>query len=601
MGFFDFLKPKPKPKTDSGSGSGAGRGDQDDSFEPFPELPVGKGGRSPVANELTNLRYAAISEAINVARSEPDPANWRDGQMQFEMERSTAHAHEAVRDQLSNYAADQLEKAAGAVYDSAIHVGLAREQLRDIDHDLEQVTEDWSRKFAQAQNDQMELGRFYRGRSASHWFWKVAIAVVLIAIELAMTSAVFNNVFPDSDLGPIASVPLAFGIIILLIVVPHLAAMGIKEGTSPHYSFVEAEYLAADRRPPVAVQQLAERESQDDRVFKGVSAVMAGVLFAVIFPLSWLRAVHVGSDVAPTWVWFSVFLLAQIGVSMYFFLREWLDYGPFSHDLIKVTDKRDQLESQRATAVANLAGPVSMFHHSADALLSVIQEAPRWDSYVVESYLATIHQARHVIGLENADIRPFVSGAVVPYLGTREEAEESSYPLASLSLENANLESGRFTRRQWRIQLVGDEWTAELDGTDDDADLEDSDVLWMITKSPTEILEEVLSRYFDLTGSYHRPAVLDEIYRDEDPPWLLPSGESVPDVIDEAEIVESQDVGGDHSSTAIDLELDDSVEPPEAVPLGGAESEGQPGAVDPVSRFPSSDEEDANPAAQTQQ
>jgi len=505
MGLFDFFRRWGR-SAEPPEGSATASGELPD----LPTHPSGAGGPSPVATELSQLRFAAVSEAINVARSVPDPANWNDGRMQFEIERSTAHAHEAVRDQLSGYISAELAKMAAATYDAAIYVGLARERLRKVDHDLEQATEDWNRKYKLAQRDPGEVGRYYRSRSFSHWFWKVVVAIVLIAVELVMTSEVFSGVFPGSDLGPLATVPLAFGIIILLILVPHMAAIGLKEGLLTHHSFDRSDLAERGRRVPTEIRRMEEREFQEDRIFRQTAIPMAVVLLLLIFPLSWLRAKHVGSEAIPVWLWFILFALVQIGISMYFFLREWMDYGTIANDLVALTKRKGELEDERAEAVAGVGQAASAFNRSAENLLFVLQEAPRWDSYVVESYLTTIHQCRHLIGLENADIRPFVAGATIPYLGTREEAAESPYALEPLSWENASLEGGLISGRQWRVRLVGEEWRAELADLDED-EIDDSDMMWMITKSPTDMLEEILRRYFDLPASYHRPAIFDEI------------------------------------------------------------------------------------------
>lgn len=569
---------RPAREGDDGGGGGVvGLG------PPSPEGISGEpmfGGPSIYRSELAQFRWAAVAEAQNVARSNPDPEVWKDGQLAFELERSIAHDHEGLRDRLANYVGFQLFTAAQALYPLAAQVASGREVLRRLDNRLVRTIHDYNGLYEEVKRDPLELGRYYRLRSESAHRLRWALAGVFIAAEFIITGFVFDDMLPVDI--PLLGFVVALGVMVMLVAIPHYAAQGIKEGITDYHSHERAALKTEGKKIPGWMNRLAHLEEQDDQGFRFVASVVGLILLLSIIPLSILRAAEIDrfTDVASFGVLFVFFLLIQLGISGYFFLREWLDHGMASHNLEKLAKHREELELQREETLQQLSAVIANFYTTAEQLIFVVREAPRWDSYIVQCSQATMHHIRHVVVVEHPELGPFVTWARIPYHGRADsdELKESAYPLDPLSYEHRSLDEDGLLGREWWMreagralatlppssraleELLSDPPKAQgQPPADDDAapdaveadgeghplgDPGAEDVSWLLTKSPAMILREFLHRYFDLDAQYRRPATLDiELITTEVPE--APSAPGSTDVEPELDVdqgVEATDV-----------------------------------------------------------
>jgi hypothetical protein len=512
------------------------------------------GGPNVYRSELAQFRWAAVAEAQNLARSNPDPEVWKDGQLAFELERSIAHDHEGLRDRLANYVGFNVSRTVQALYPLAADVASGREALRRLDNRLVRTVNDYNSLYEEVKRDPLELGRYYRLRSVSATRTRWALAGVFIAAEFIITGFVFDDMIP-MDI-PLLGFVVALGVMVMLVAIPHFAAQGIKEGITDYHGHERAALKAEQKPIPGWMNRLAHLEEQDDRGFRLVASVVGLVLLLSIIPLSILRAAEIDkfTDVASFWVLLLFFILVQLGISGYFFLREWLDHGMASHNLEKLAKHREELELQRETTLQQLSSVIAAFYTSAEELIFFVREAPRWDSYLIQCSQATMHHIRHAVAVEHPELGPFITWARIPYHGRAdaEELEKSEYPLDPLSHEHRSLDEEGLLGREWWMREAGralaalppssraleevlsDTGAAAGAPSTDAATValtepRHEDVSWLLTKSPAMILREFLHRYFDLDAQYRRPPTLDiEIITTEEPEAPTPEvGEPV--------------------------------------------------------------------------
>jgi len=496
MALKDLFK---RRKVKTGMDAPIGMGGDSDAGEP------GEGGPSVFMQELAELRWSAQQEAVNQARKTMDPEAWANGQFAFEYERTLAHEHEGLRDRLSNYVGGRVRDEVRELYSLAGDVATIRDELRVVDRDLVQVTRDFNERFEEVREDPQELGRYYRLRSPTKQAAKKLVAGVFILSEFIISGYIFDQII-TTDI-PLLGWVFALGLMVMLVVVPHFAAQGIKSGITRYHSFDEKHYEDDGEEAPSDARRRSHQEEQDDRGFRIVASIVGILLICLILPLSSLRATEIDGGV----LWFFFFLFLQLGISGYFFLREWLDFGEASDNLWKLAEAKDLLEDERSGVLADHAEAIADFHDEAEDLLFTLREAPRWDSYIVQSYLGTIHYFRHLVAVERPDLDPFVTLAKVPYLGSEDDLEHSNaYPLDPVSREHRSLEADNAFGREWWMKRMSDALVeipeSELEDNDGD-DL--TDASWLVTKSPSLILREFLRRYFDLDDCYKRPSILD--------------------------------------------------------------------------------------------
>lgn len=520
-----FRRRKP---ASAGGGAGAGPAVEYDApeFEQTDAAETGAGGSGYYEAEIAKYRWIAEAEATNLARADLDPLDWRGGEMAFDHERGIAHAHEALRDKLANRVADQVAENAGALYERAADVAAAREKLHRVDNALVRVTRDFKKLYEDLRHDPLELGRYYRLSSKSTQDTKKLIAFVFIVSEFIISGFVFERMIPSEI--PFLGYFFALGLMLLLIIVPHYTAQGLKEGVTRYHKFDQR--WAKDNRKKVH-PDLARRvdyEEMDDKGFRLAAAVVGMVLVALILPMSVLRAHEIPTTISKTLL-FVFFLLLQLGISGYFFLREWLDHGMASHNLFKLAEQKEALEYDRLFIYeGEYAYAVQEFHRQAEDLIFVLTQAPRWDSYIVQECMATIRLFRHHVMLGHNDLAPFLTWARVPYLGSRESVEAGradGYPIDPLSNEHVVLDERNTMGREWWMRTAGEALAklprprprSDADGVGADgappvgraSTTEEDDVSWFISRSPWVLLDEFLGRYFDRDAHYVRPRELD--------------------------------------------------------------------------------------------
>ena len=224
MGFFDFLKRRDDVGTKGGGVSGPIGMGADDAILDEP----GEGGPSLFMPDLAGFRWAAQQEAVNVGRVPLEPEQWEGGRMAFEYERQLAHDHEGVRDRVSDFVSAGARDVVVDLYEIAGRVAETSDDLRQADLSLAEVTHSWHRSYREVHEDEFELGRYFRLKSKPYQLSKWLIAAAIFGAELGISVALFDEVVT----GDIPAMPVLFamGLILILLVVPHYSAIGIKEG-----------------------------------------------------------------------------------------------------------------------------------------------------------------------------------------------------------------------------------------------------------------------------------------------------------------------------------------------------------------------------------
>jgi hypothetical protein len=478
----------------------------------------GPGAPSIMLPELTALRWAAQHEAVNVGSMPLEPERWEGGRLAFEYEHHMAHDHEGLRDRLADIVSAKATEIASELYEDAREVAVSREELRVADRDLGVVLSSWNRTLVEVHEDDLELGRYYRLRSKVHGLSKTAVAVLFFFAELAITVALFDEVIATD----IRALPVLFamGLVLVLIVVPHYAAEGIKDGvTKYHEAELDAHDSAAARSSPSRLRKRARQEQVEDAGVKYASALVAGLLIVLFIPLSWLRAEELGSE-GDLWLWFCFFLMLQAAISGYFFLRAWIDYGTASVNLKNLDAAKAKSEKVRERALETYADDISAFMVTAQQLLGYYRAAPRWDSYIVQTYFATVRYFRHLVTLKKPELDVFIHHAAIPCLQT----DDSLAALGSAVSEVASHQ--HFGSGWWLRQMdaalvdhVSREAPVESGTRDSEtpgvSDVHVNDQSQSVRtgdptmfESPSRLLDEFLSRYFGVTEPYAPPVVL---------------------------------------------------------------------------------------------
>lgn len=538
MGILDFLRRGGRRGLEGGALQGPIAMGADTAILDEP----GEGGPSVLMPDLAALRWAAQEEAVNVGRMPLEPEQWAGGRMAFPYERHLAHDHEGLRDRLSDFVVAGIRDIVVDLYGIAGQVAAIRGDLRVADGELATVLNSWNRSYREVHEDELELGRYFRLKSRPYQLSKLLIALAIFGAEFAISVALFDKVVSQDN----AAMPYLFamGLILILMVVPHYSAIGIKEGVTRYH---EAELDAFDRADvpaPVQLRKKARIEEVEDRGAKFVAGVVGLVLVVLVIPLSSLRATELGGhNQHAFWFWF--FLLVQLSISGYFFLREWWDYGTASSNLKHHDLAKRDANQHRAQVFTSYTEAVADFMSRSQDLTFLYRQSPRWDSYIVQCYLGTVHHFRHIVSLQKPELDVFIAGATMPYLGTdaRQSPEQDEFD--PVSKDHQELMSGddRFSRGWWIKQVDAaliDNVAAH--GGDKLADHSDQDGrpnpgMSVAFESPQRLLAQFLDRYFNLEHPYRRPEILDRIeevdpYVEPDPHHLR---QPVPDASEEAD------------------------------------------------------------------
>lgn len=411
------------------------------------DLPAGEGGPSLWAADLAEVRWTAMQQALDSARRGTDPERWApDGRMAENYEWALAHMHEGVRDRAASFVFERVREDVQTLYDVAAEIAPLRADLRRVDDELAEVDAHHAAAHEHVDDYEAELARYERLKSHSGRYVKWLIIILIVVSEALISGHMFETRlgFDVFGLGYL----FALGVITIFIVIPHYAAQGFKEGITQHHRH-ELDVAERDDEPAtVGLLRAVHKESAEDRGFRVVTALVALLLLALTVPLSLLRAER-GFE---GWLGFAFFLLLQLGISGYFFMREWHDHGSASHTLLRIDERREQLRDARADLVAELAEATAEFDKAGYDLATTLRHAARWDSHIVETFNETRRYARQLIAIEHPEDEQFIFWSRLPYLGTKESAQESGYPLDPVSEENRALEGADLYGREWWLR-----------------------------------------------------------------------------------------------------------------------------------------------------
>jgi hypothetical protein len=486
---------------------------------------AGEGGLSFYASRLNDLRWISTGETVNIAKAGIDPISWPGHQMELPLESAMLHDHEQIREQLSSRVRAAVRDIASELWAAAASIAAGRDLLLSADEELVRVTNDWKRNYETLKSDPDELGRYYRARHPGYRQSKIAIAAGLVITEWAMTGYAV-----DSALRGLADIPLigyliAVGITLLFVVVPHSIGVQIREGRS-HFHQWKLDYVREQSRvgrnlddfPSIhELQRLDETEREQDRGFVLVAAIEGLFLLMLLIPLSFARAADADGS---KWIWVPVFLALQLAVSGYFFMREYHDHGTLSHNLWHLSERRDQLVAERHSVLAGVAAEMSRFLGLAEHMVFTIQQAPHWDSEIVEAFLATAYYGRHAMMVEHPELAPFIQWAKLPLYHADEVERDGQPVLHNVIWRHPWLsDDGPFGRRWWMDvanQALGDLAEDGSSGARPAAEQREAESSWLVTSSPLKLLEAFLARFFGQPLEYRRPSILDEDLGDDE-------------------------------------------------------------------------------------
>lgn len=517
MGFFDlFKRRRSAPPQEPSEVGGIGGGPPSTG----PAFPPGDGGPSFFADDLAALRWAAQHEAVNVGRMPIDPEEWPGGRLSFEFERALAHEHEGIRDRLSNFVGATSKAIIGDLYLKAYEITHLRDQLSTADRELAVALDSWNRLYREVHEDELEQGRYVRMNSTPYKIIKYLIAALMIGAEWAVSVALFQRLTTADN----ALIPVLFaaGLILVFVVVPHYVAINLKEGVTKYHDPELQGYLDEGRPVPSKIIKKVSLEKVEDRGI-WIAATLAGLaLIGLMIPASVLRAEEFAGDGGHLRLWFFFFLLLQFAISSYFFLREWHDHGTAAASLLHHDQSKLLAEKKRKLVLDQYALEVAEFHAIAQHLYGLFREAPRWDSHIVQSHLATVHYFRHIVALEHPDLAFFIANATVPHLGGLADTEtgaEHGFDLRSVRAEHPALEGPGNYGREWWIDQLGGALTAERAASERPAVAgaasPGSVASGLVTLGPADILVEFL-RFFGIYSPYERPTVFDYIEEVDD-------------------------------------------------------------------------------------
>lgn len=449
---------------------------------------------------LDDLRWWASSETVPVSRMGLDPTDWPSGDIRLENERVLAHEHEALRDELASHVGDQLRDMAQELWSRAARIAELRDRLRRLDKHLVETTSDHDRLYRSISRSPTELGRYHRLRSRNARALKWLIGAAFVLTELFLSGRLFESAL-GVDIPGLGFV-VALGLMVLLIVVPHYAAAGLREGMTQyhaHRSYDPPEPLPNERALHVHF------EEEEDKGFRVVAGVLLVVLVFMIVPLSWLRAAESPQE-ELFWPLFGLYASLQLGISGYFFLREWFDHSAIGHDLKVMAEHRDLLDARREYLIEDYSDALTDFHEDAEELLHAAGLMPRWDNYIVQQFHATLSAFRAGVGNLQPDLAPFLADATKPGLGSSTAPVGATRRLDPVSNENPTLSSPGPRGRDW--------WTDTLIASvarlpEAEAGMY-TDAGWKVTRAPFQMLEEFLDRFYGIELTYRPPMGLTE-------------------------------------------------------------------------------------------
>jgi hypothetical protein len=483
----------------------------------------GQGGPSAFMSELAQYRWVMSQEAVNLARGEYDPTVWPNGRMAFEMEQAAAHGHEGLRERVQLYIQDQITEESEDLAELAGAVATSRQELDEADRELAHSLKEWRKAEQELEDDPLEVSRYHRLMSPNTQMLKRALLLIFVLSEFIITGFIFDRALPLDV--PLLGYVLALGVMVMLTAIPHFVAQGIKEGITDHHRWAVKKLEDAGEDVDVVLQRMQHREQQDDGGFKIASYVVGGLLVALALPLALLRSSETlkGSEIA----WFFLFLIIQLGISGYFFLREWLDHGAPSATLHKLNEQKGLAEDRRADGYQDYADALTDYFRDSRSVFKWLLDAARHDAYIVDCYLESMHWSRHLHTIERPELGVFIHGARQPYLGSNEEVDNARGRVFDPVFdEHRSLEADSPLGRMWALrtieaatkaagQSVREDGEAQGETDDEEAQPTRSPAGALIDSLAREWLYDYLREHFDL-GPYRPPKFLLEEEADEE-------------------------------------------------------------------------------------
>ena len=385
-----------------------------------------------------------MTEALNVAQSDPDPSLWPAAELGFNHELGWKHDHEHLRMRLSDLVAAEPSAVAVDLHAQAAEVAVARDQLETADSHLEEKRREHRRLHTLVSSNDHDLGRFNRMKNRKTKWVKYTIATILVLTEAALT-------------GEVSAV----------------------------------------------LQRNVHVEGQEDRGFRVLAVVLLGALLLAIVPLSFLRAEHAGDG---AWEFVLLYFCVQVGISGYFFRREWNDLSNVTESLRTVEEVLDETEQRRGEAYDAYVVALGDYLATGEEALRLAKQAPSYDRQIVTSFEGLLEHFRAQISIARPELAPFLFHAPRPKLdetvatSDAEPHERSSEAEEALLLSSLDELIGEDARRRpgpaepssWKDELAPSvaEGAPPFDRSPDGG--------WVTSKAPLQLLAYVL----DLCGGY---------------------------------------------------------------------------------------------------
>ena len=408
---------------------------------------------APFADYLNQLRFVHLQESIDLANAENgvDPSAWPDGRINFEHEAATAKGHQIVRDNLQR---EFLRKSGsvGSLDKAARAVVKRHSELQESNNVLTGLNERLRRARKAIDGDSAEEHKLSNLQNPNYQNVKILIVVLFVLSELLLTgNFMANGVSINLGLPPTLNNDLPYivsgGILVLLVAIPHYLAKGLKIIES--HSDVS---LSTDGEEAAIAPNASKR---DVTVLRIGIAVLGALLIALILAITYFRtqAVFQWSH----WIWFVLFFCIQSGLSSYFFVREWIDFGVKSSDVYILGKQCRVAGKRRDKSLDRLNAAILEYRKDASPLYAELLSLPRQDSAIIEAYNETILLGRHILTVQFPELAPFIDGARVPYLDSFSEIDDKRGTVYEpTSNSNRTSESDDIRGRQFWINKLAE-------------------------------------------------------------------------------------------------------------------------------------------------
>lgn len=541
---------------------------------------------NPFMHDLGDVTWQAQREAQVIGSQSLDPAYWQDGQIAFEFERALGHQHEEIRHRLATWVENKVSEPVEKLTELASRGAEASDEMKECDREAVIAFKEWRRVYEEVQRDETELARFHHIRKGWSVYktYKYLAWGVFVASESAITYMIFMHLVGEAPIEKAIALFLALGVILAMVLVPHYAAVAIREGFTRKHKYQVEAYERRDLVPSSQMHRKADHEDVEDRGSRWVGAMICLVLLAAIVPLSFVRAsdfkigrvekaeqavtdaqaavaeaeqvidndknaietynghvknpndareyvpnaTHTSNLISAQgdlraaeselsqakkqnpWVWVTFFLLFQLLISLYFFLREWSDHGGSAIQLRNLQTLKEESLKKRRKQHALLCKIVGEYYAEAEKIIVLLRQSIHWDHEIVSSYYKTIYYMRHIVTDLNPELQQFVHSASVPAMQSAELSESvgSTFHTEPISWDNALLQRDDLTgSRGWITEAL-----AALSGTPSQAIPQDAvnpKHRWLTQRDVVAFIE-YLFNHFGHELEYQRPEVLDD-------------------------------------------------------------------------------------------